>query len=138
MPTVFISRATRPPSLVDRDERCRFAPVRKRSGERCKLFAGGHVPPPRAAHRRRVGTQRSGEFVRHARDGAAAGERLRVYDQQLADLLVRGHAVEQRLRRILPDGGGRAGGVGSGCAASCPRRTHMTTSTTASTVSTSR
>ena len=29
-------------------------------------------------------------------------------------------------------------GVGEGCAASCPRRTHTTTSTTANTVSTSR
>ena len=29
-------------------------------------------------------------------------------------------------------------GVGSGCAAVCPRRTHTTTSTTASAVSTSR
>lgn len=95
--------------LVDRDERRRFAPVRKRSGERCKLFAGGHVPRREQHAADGVGTQRSGEFVRHARDGAAAGERLRVYDQQLADLLLRGHAVEQRLRRILPDGGGRAG-----------------------------
>ena len=87
--------------LVDRDERRRFAPVRKRSGERCKLFAGGHVLRREQHAADRIFPQRSGEFVRHARDGAAAGERLRVYDQQLADLLLRGHAVEQCLRRIL-------------------------------------
>ena len=87
--------------LVDRDERRRFAPVRKRSGERRELFAGGHVPRREQHAADRIFPQRGGEFVRHARDGAAAGERLRVYDQQLADLLLRGHAVEQRLRRVL-------------------------------------
>jgi len=87
--------------LVDRDERRRFAPVRKRSGERCKLFAGGHVPRREQHAADRIFPQRGGETVRHARDGAAAGERLRVYDQQLADLLLRGHAVQQCLRRVL-------------------------------------
>ena len=87
--------------LVDRDERRRFAPVRKRGGERRELIAGGHVPRREQQTTDGVGAQRGGELVRHARDGAAAGEHLRVYDQQLADLLLRGHAVEQCLRRIL-------------------------------------
>ena len=86
--------------LVDRDERRRFAPVRKRGGERCELLAGGHILRREQHAADRVGTQRSGELVRHVRDGAAARERLGVYDQQLADLFVRGHAVQQRLCRI--------------------------------------
>ena len=95
--------------FVDRDERCRFAAVRKRSGERRKLFAGGHVLRREQHTADRIFPQRGGETVRHARYGAAAGERLGLHDQQLADLLARGHAVQQCLRRVLPDGGGRAG-----------------------------
>ena len=87
--------------LIDRDKRRRFAAVRKRSGERRELFAGGHVLRREQHAADRIFPQRGSELVRHTRDGAAAGECLRLHDQQLADLLVRGHAVQQCLRRVL-------------------------------------
>ena len=95
--------------LVHGDERGRSTGRRERSCERRKLLAGGHVARREQKAAGGIVPQRSGKLVRHGRDGAAVREHLGVHDEQLADLLARGHAVEQRLRRVLPDGGGRAG-----------------------------
>ncbi len=63
--------------------------------------------------------QRGGEIVRHGRDGAAVRKHLWVHDEQLADLLARGHAVEQRLRRVASGRRRTCGRRGLGCAAVC-------------------
>ena len=95
--------------LVHGDERGRGIGCRERGRERRELLAGGHVARREQKAADGIVPQRSGKLVRHGRDGAAAREHLGVHDEQLADLLARGHAVEQRLRRVLPDGGRRAG-----------------------------
>ena len=95
--------------LVHGDERGRGTGGRERGRERRELLAGGHVARREQKAADGIVPQRGGELVRHGRDGAAVRKHLWVHDEQLADLLARGHAVEQRLRRVLPDGGGRAG-----------------------------
>ena len=87
--------------LVHGDERGRGIGCRERGRERHELLTGGHVARREQKAADGIVPQRGGEVIRHGRDGAAVREHLGVHDEQLADLLARGHAVEQRLRRVL-------------------------------------
>ena len=87
--------------LVHGDERGRDIGCRERGRERRELLAGGHVARREQKAADGIVPQRGGEVIRHGRDGAAVREHLGVHDEQLADFLVRGHAVQQCLRRVL-------------------------------------
>ena len=137
VPTVFIRRATRPPSsstvtsgavaLADES-----ADV---SAESCSpevMFCAESSTPP-TGYSRSAAARLSVMPVTVLPPVSASGCTISSWQSFSCVVMPSSSACAASLRTLA-----EVRGVGEGCAASCPRRTHTTTSTTANTVSTSR
>ena len=87
--------------LVRADEQPRCACALQAGDELHRLLACFEVAGREQEPAHGIVLQRGGQLRRQLRDGRAVrSERLRTHDQKLADLLPRGHAVQQRLRAV--------------------------------------
>ena len=137
VPTVFISRATRPPSSSTEMSGAVLHPFESAavSAASCSpevMFPAESSTPP-TGYSRSAAARLSVMPVTVLPPVSASGCTISSWQIFSCVVMPSSSACAASLRTSA-----EVRGVGEGCAASCPRRTHMTTSTAASTVSTSR